>query len=205
MLIRFYSFQSFKRLGSKNIKLNRLYWTNVSSPAAKSSYLFKMTKATTGFLALQVSKLSTFSTNAAVPNTFLFLNRALYSAILTQTACLGFFHLHSFLTPVSQPGFEPTSVELHQTGTFRTLYRLRNTAATGCTKYLVLAAKEFSMQSINLFAPVPRSYTSLPLDGVARHYNYLQGYKRSCNLSCLDPFFPNSYAQGEKPFGLELE
>ena len=151
MLIRFYSFQSFKRLGSKNIKLNRLYWTNVSSPAAKSSYLFKMTKAATGFLALQVSKLSTFSTNAAVPNTFLFLNRALYSAILTQTACLGFFHLHSFLTPVSQPGFEPTSVELHQTGSFRTLYRLSNTAATGCTKYLVLAATELSIQSINFF------------------------------------------------------
>ena len=35
---------------------------------------------------------------------------------------------------------------------------------------------------------------------------YLNGFARSRNLSCLDPFnFLTSYARGEKPFGLELE
>ena len=40
------------------------------------------------------------------------------------------------------------------------------------------------------FTPIPCSYTSLPLDGVARNYFFflLYGYARSCNWSCLDPF-----------------
>ena len=38
--------------------------------------------------------------------------------------------------------------------------------------------------------PIPCSHTSLPIDGAARNCLpfYLQGYARSCNLSCLDPF-----------------
>ena len=52
--------------------------------------------------------------------TFFPSNRALNSAILAQMACPGifFFHLQSFLTPMQRTGFEPTSQELHQTGTF---------------------------------------------------------------------------------------
>ena len=54
---------------------------------------------------------------------------------------------------------------------------------------------------------IPRSYTSLPLDGAARNHPsfHPHGYTRSHNLSCLDLFtFSSSYARGEKEklFGL---
>ena len=48
-----------------------------------------------------------------------------------------FFHLQLFLTPMLRPGFEPTSEELHQTGTFRTLYLLSYTAAADNYEKLV--------------------------------------------------------------------
>ena len=38
-----------------------------------------------------------------------------------------FFHLQSFQATMPRPGFKLTSVQLHQTGTFRTLYRLSYT------------------------------------------------------------------------------
>ena len=52
----------------------------------------------------------------------------------------------------------------------------------------------------DFFSPIPCTYTSLPLDGMARNYYYyyyfLHGYARACDSSCLDPF--NSYLRGEK-------
>ena len=43
---------------------------------------------------------------------------------------------------------------------------------------------------LEVFFPIPCTYTSLPLDGMAKIYFYfLHGYARSCNLSCLGPFF----------------
>ena len=51
------------------------------------------------------------------------------------------------------------------------------------------------------FTTIPHSYTSLLLDGVARNDIYFFIYmdtQESGNLSCLDPFIPTSYAQGEK-------
>ena len=58
---------------------------------------------------------------------------------------------------------------------------------------------------ITFFTPIPCSYTSSLLDGVARNF-FLHGYARSRNLSHLDPFiFPTSYARGEKRLGIELE
>ena len=52
--------------------------------------------------------------------------------------------------------------------------------------------------------PIPCSYTSLLLAGVAwNFFKNLHGPARSHNLSCMEQFnFPTSY---EKPFGLELE
>ena len=43
------------------------------------------------------------------------------------------------------------------------------------------------------FTPIPCTYTSSLLDGMARNFYYYYyfnrpGYARSCNLSCLDPF-----------------
>ena len=57
------------------------------------------------------------------------------------------------------------------------------------------------------FTPIPCTYTSLPLDGMARNYYlfiFLHGYAKACNSSCLDPF--NSYLlipeERRKTFGL---
>ena len=51
----------------------------------------------------------------------------------------------------------------------------------------------------SFFTPIPCTYSSLPLDGMARNYYfYLHGYARSRNLSCLDPFSSNLLIPKEK-------
>ena len=52
------------------------------------------------------------------------------------------------------------------------------------------------------FTPIPRSYTSGPLDGVARIFMDTQDH---AIYHVWIHLFPTSYARGEKPFGLELE
>ena len=62
-----------------------------------------------------------------------------------------FSHLELFLTPMPRPGLKPTSVELHKTGTFRTLYRLSyKTVANSqevCTNFQISIA----MNIVSLF------------------------------------------------------
>ena len=61
--------------------------------------------------------------------------------------------------------------------------------------------KGTTRQQATFLTRMPRSYTSLQLDGVARNFHscYLHRYGRSRNLSCLDPFiFPSFYAREEK-------
>ena len=61
---------------------------------------------------------------------------------LTDGVAWIFFNLQSFLTPMKRPGFKPTP-ELHQTGTFWTLYRLSYTAAATLIKLLRQNFEEF--------------------------------------------------------------
>ena len=65
--------------------------------------------------------------------------------------------------------------------------------------------KGTTRQQATFLTRMPRSYTSLQLDGEARNFHscYLHRYGRSRNLLCLDPFiFRTSYAEKRKPFGL---
>ena len=54
------------------------------------------------------------------------------------------------------------------------------------------------------FTPISCTYTSSLLDCMAKNCNHVDGYARSYNLSCLDPF--NSYLlipeERRKTFGL---
>ena len=57
-------------------------------------------------------------------------------------------------------------------------------------KGLSYSIPSFDASLLFLFTPIPCTYTSLPLDSMAKNYFYfLHGYARSCNLSCLDPFY----------------
>ena len=52
--------------------------------------------------------------------------------------------------------------------------------------------------SSSFFPPIPRSYTSSPLDGMAWNYIYFLIYldtQELHNLLCLDAFIPTSYAR----------
>ena len=57
----------------------------------------------------------------------------------------------------------------------------------------------------SFFTPIPCTYTSSPLDGIARNYCYfyLHGYTRSCNFCVWIHFVPTSlYPRRWKTFGL---
>ena len=60
---------------------------------------------------------------------------------------------------------------------------------------IFLLVRPRESNKVLFFTPIPCTYTSLPLDGMARNYYYyyfyIHGYARSRNLSYLDPF--NSY------------
>ena len=67
--------------------------------------------------------------------------------------------------------------------------------------FLILSSFFYNSKTVFLL-PYLATFTSSPLDGVSRIF-FLHGYATSYNFSCPDPFI--SYAQGGKPFGLELE
>ena len=76
-------------------------------------------------------------------------------------------------------GFEPTASRVK--------------ATEACTLLLCYNHCPFLMESNftrkAFLAPIPCTYTSLPLDGMARNYHfYLRGYARACHLLCQDPF-----------------
>ena len=93
-------------------------------------------------------------------------------------------------TPVPQGNFFTKSV-------FKTTFKQLNNSGERCKTHWtpVLHENDFFYSHTSF----SQTHTSLPLDGVARNYLfYLHGYARSCHLWSLDPFFPTSYALGEK-------
>ena len=57
---------------------------------------------------------------------------------------------------------------------------------------MINSDESLTLGFIVFFSPIPCTYSSSPLDGMARncnYYFYLHGYARSRYLSCLDPFY----------------
>ena len=90
---------------------------------------------------------------------------------------------------------------------------LEEVTKTKCNNSLLQATEATSdhyfvtVEVLIFFTPIPCTYTSLLLDGMARNYYFnLHGYARSCNLSCLDPFHSYLlYPRRRKNIWSELE
>ena len=60
---------------------------------------------------------------------------------------------------------------------------------------------QFSYVLVFFSISIPCTYTSSPLDGMARNNNFLSTWIRKSTHFGLDPFYPTTLYPREKPFG----